>query len=847
MKYIYLFLLAFLFIIPIYSQTKPNPIKFTNTATTISFEWGLNDNNYYTKWIIKRLDDKEINLNFTCIKDSISLKCIYTNTDSTLNQLYGKSIRACINSSSGIENCDSQLGPIHYPTPIFSTPILPLVDGGNLILTGSFLKFISTPNYYEIDSTTKVTFISNTSSLDFNPTNVTLGFPKGCGSKSIILPNGNKIQFNYQNAMISTANLIGECTIELNGSNFCDDQNSTINIKFDGKSIEKNFYSISSSSKLIFNCTQDYSSTGVPILVGSSNTVSIAFPPIIYSYDPFCDLDGDLIIHGKRLLSKNPNSTRTISVENSKCINPTGNTTYLKCSLGPGYDKLLMVTIDGLSSNSIDFYYELPIIYNVTMQNTMVIINGWCFSKISNVNVDNVATAFKGSASQLSFPLDGKYYQKTDITIYNIKYFVPTTITPTLFANVSTAPLVDETVVKLDIYYVDPENLITCNGKSKLTGNEYTNGSFFAIDPICGSITVEVSDSINKITVPITSGPGKIESCYLLSNFSTLCTGQHLSGESLISPHATVLFSGKQIPTTFLNSTSFMFTTLDDFSAGSLYLNFCTISNEGTYNLLPMILSYDASGFSKTGGIVTFSGRYFTNSTNIVISGCGNGTIQCTTNSYSTITCPITINGPYDKKCNASYDGKPIPIGDNKDGSIIISFSNPLPLSTNSLNLEGGSLLIFGDYFYKTNDPLIVSVGNISCNNPIIFDESFIQCNLASNPTTNYSTIFDELQDVNVTLAGKSGVGKIFTYNRYQSLSTTKEPLYNAMYIITAIVIIIGLCVAYLKFIFYYKKNRKDFVSNYNLIKKQCKQQTNNVSRPQLQIPESRVQSYANY
>ncbi|KAN0004518.1 hypothetical protein ACTFIZ_010685 [Dictyostelium cf. discoideum] len=853
MRLVILIIFIYLFIIPIFCQTQPNPKSFLNTDTTITFEWDLNDNNYYTKWIIIRPNDAKLEMPFNCVKGATSLKCIYTNSDSTVNQLYGKNVTACINSLGG--NCDSPLSPLHYPTPILKSPIPEIsVDGGEVIVTGTFLKFVESPNYYEIvGSESKITFIDDLTKQEFNPTNVTLRFPSGCGSnKFILLPNEQKIPFSYKKPNITSSSLISDNIVELIGINFCNDQS----VAFDGKLMASSDVKILSTTKLQFNITQEFSSTGIPIKVGDSE-VKLVFPPIVNSYDPFCGLDGVVVIHGKRLKSNNPNSEITVKVENTNCnvLSSASNSTYLQCHIESGYDKNLIVRIDDIASTPIMFYYEQPIIYKTTIVENIVSIDGFCLSKIKDIQVDgttnnNKTTPLSTSNSIVTFNLDPQYFGETFITISNEKYTASTNVTTKLFAKVSADLNAGDSAILLDVYYNDPQGTLKCNDKSKSTGNgikDYT----FEINPICGTINLTLTDGTNEFVFQVTSKPAKITDCKLLSNGQTQCMGDRFIPDQFNSSVGTVSFAGKNVETTFLNSTSFTFTTLDDMYAGDLYLDSCSLSQKVEYKLEPVILSYDANGFSKTGGVASFIGKYFAfNSNHVKIQNCGNNqTIQCTVTSHTIIDCPISIDGPRDRTCYITRDdNSSIIIGNQKDGSFIISFSEPSPIASTSLGLEGGSLIIFGKNFYNTTDyPLLVSVGNITCNSPILVDESNIHCILSPNSNPNYLTVFDNLQDVNVTLAGRSGIGKIFSYSRNLT-ATTIDNSFNSMYIITAIVILIGLIVAYLQFTYYYKKNRKEFISNYKLIKKQCKkQQQQQYGRPHLQMTETRSQSYANY
>ncbi|KAM9965687.1 hypothetical protein ACTFIR_005859 [Dictyostelium discoideum] len=825
--------------------------SFLNTDTTITFEWDLNDNNYYTKWIIIRPNNAKLEMPFNCVKGETSLKCIYTNSDSTVNQLYGKNVTACINSLGG--NCDTPLSPLHYPTPILKSPIPEIpVDGGEVVITGSFLKFVESPNYYEIvGGENKITFIDDLTKQEFNPTNVTLRFPSSCGlNKSILLPNDQKIPYNYKKSNITSSSLISDNVVELIGTNFCKDQSIT----FDGKLIPLSDVKIFSSTKLQFNIVQEYSSTGTPITIGDG-AVKLVFPPIVNSYDPFCGLDGIVVIHGKRLKSKNPNSEITVKVENTNCnvLSGASNTTYLQCHIESGYDKNLIVRIDNIASQPIMFYYEQPVVYKTSIVESTVNIDGFCLSKITDIQVDgatknNKTKPLSTSDSKVTFNLDPQYYGETFITISNEKYTATTNVTAKLFAKVSVNPNAGDKGILLDIYYNDPQGTLKCNDKSKLTGSEVKDYTF-EIDPICGTINLTLTDGTNEFSFQATSVPASIDTCVLLSNGQTRCVGTKFVPDEFTSPVGNVIFAGKNVKTTFLNSSCFTFTTLDDMYAGDLYLDSCAISKKIEYKLEPVILSYNAKGFSKTGGVASFIGKYFAlNSNHMKIQNCGNNqTSQCTVTSHTIIDCPISIDGPRDKTCYLTKDdNSSIVIGDQKNGSFLISFGEPIPVASTPLGLEGGSLIIFGKNFYNTTDyPLLVSVGNVTCNNPILVDESNIHCTLAPNSNL-LGTIFDNLQDVNVTLAGRSGVGKIFSYSRNLTATTTNDNSFNSMYIITAIVILIALIVAYLQFTYYYKKNRKDFISNYKIIRKQCKKQQQYI-RPHLQMTEKRSQSFANY
>ncbi|KAK5577542.1 hypothetical protein RB653_002485 [Dictyostelium firmibasis] len=871
MKLTISFFLIIFIIFPIYCQTF-SPKDFKNTEKSITFEWDISNPTYYTKWEITKTIGSNVTffMNFTCTNTTTIRSCTYINTGTPpMNDLYGVSAMPCFMNDS-VEICQGSLQLSHYPTPIInsSTPSTIPTDGGTLTLKGAFIIFI-------VDSQ-KTNFalssggVSNYS-YPIDPTNVDLKIPSGCNGDSILWPSGSSTAFKYTDPSItSTPSLSADGnTVIVNGINFCTNKTGNkVSAYLGGILQSQQSIVITSStsfqldvSSLLYTETQDFYMMLGSKKMNNSNT-TLSFSPFLTSINSVpANIGGTIIIKGKRLTSPPGTNPNTYLQFDSTCDITSVNPSYITCDIQPGYIKptnFFIMVSNVMSLNNLTFNYNILAINNYTQNGSTITLFGDCLGNSlnsPNISIGGTVPITGILTSQyetsLSFELLGNY--SVNITLYVRSYditWVLFDISPTLY--VIPGDLISNSggLTHFKYYFIKPNNIkptITINNvvfEGTDSSKDLKDDGSYAYDfdtfpPICGSVQLQYAIGDQVYTSSITSQPSTFGNCtfYPGTNLTT-CTGTNFGG-SFFKNQVHIQLSNDTINPTNLTDTEFSFYTNDNYISGHLLLTSCGVSTDLYYNLDPIYYSNTATGFHNysVSDAVIINGKFFSSSSIASVSCNGSTFSKCDLIDYETISCPVQLIGPYDLQCALNFlNDTNIPV--------YVSFLQPIALSSTSLYLNGGQLVIFGDSFYPQIQN--IQVGSIQCTNYVFIATDAIACNL--QPTTN-KDLLNQLLFVNITIAGKSGGGNVFTYIIPWYLEFEFNSV-NSMIIITTIIIAIAIASVYIQFayLFYKKKNNKREKISLLTSKpiNQRQQLTRQLTQPLFVIPQQTSSSRSN-
>ncbi|KAM9964990.1 hypothetical protein ACTFIW_004788 [Dictyostelium discoideum] len=858
------FLIVFT-IVPIFGQTF-SPKGFRNTENSITFDWDLNDPNYYTKWEITKADGNITEMSFQCTSNATIKSCTYTNNGTPpMNELYGISGMPCF-MDGGSEKCQGILQASHYPTPIINStiPSIP-VDGTSITLVGSFIIFIvgNDSNYFQLSSGGIANF---NSPIHLDPTQMIINIPSGCGQDSIKWPSGSKpLSFNYiePNATHTSLSYDGYSII-VNGTNFCNKTNSILSVylggvlqtdkvKIKSTSIELDVSQVLYSEILYFNVT-----FGSNVQTLSNRTIT--FSPILYNVNSVpAVIGGKITIKGMRLTTPPgiPHNT-ILSFESS--WNVTASTpSYIFCDLQPGYEKPIQLSVQVgniMSSNNISFNYnEISIIGS--KQNTNIItLSGDCFGSDNKTEIVIGGTSTVASyqvnpyETSIIFVIPGNYAGETLVQVksygYTAEYYIPLQ----LYVTPSDAILNSPHATHFKYYFQSLESMnpkITINGEtyvgddnSKELKDDGSSTYIFNNFPgICGVQSLQYEIGNQTYNGTITSLQPSYSNCtYSPETNITLCTGTNFGG-SLFDKQVIIRFLNSTITPINITDTEFTFYTYDNYVSDHLTINSCGDKADLFYTINAVYFSNVAQGFhnNSPNDAVIVKGKFFASSGEVSIE-CENKTFpKCNLIDYKTISCPVQLDGPYDRFCNLTF-------GNNTNIPVYVSFQQPIALASNSLYLDGGELVIFGDCFYDIIDN--IHIGPVQCTDTKFISSNAIACTLP--PTTN-KHLLNQIMFINITIAGKSGGGYAFSYLTPWIQFDSTSPSADSMIIITTIIIAfaIGSIYIHFAFLFHRKKNIKRVLPT-GAAKKvdQRRQLTRQLTQPQFIIPQQTSSSRSN-
>ncbi|KAN0039616.1 hypothetical protein ACTA71_007414 [Dictyostelium dimigraforme] len=137
-----------------------------------------------------------------------------------------------------------------------------------------------------------------------------------------------------------------------------------------------------------------------------------------------------------------------------------------------------------------------------------------------------------------------------------------------------------------------------------------------------------------------------------------------------------------------------------------------------------------------TGGLVTISGDYFSNSSsNSIITF---GTITCSSpailTQYSAMTCTLPAG--------TGQQSVTLQVGDQKSAAYLYSYLNPVITSANNVPNRGGALTIDGTNFGTAAFNVKVTMGSYSCGSiSMVTPQTRITCIMPVSVSANYSLV----------------------------------------------------------------------------------------------------------
>ncbi|KAN0003361.1 hypothetical protein ACTFIZ_009525 [Dictyostelium cf. discoideum] len=778
-------ILISIFIIVINCQLDPIIIKGSNfTKNSITYIFDKNSN-YFSKW-----EFTDVDLPFSCTNNTVIRTCVGSVNETMAKKFKGQVLN-CINGAS---ECNSFLWKDYYPQPIIEGEFKPPTKGGYVTIQGYYLVFGITK--FTILPSTKVPIIGDLESSTIDITNLTLDYKGGCGARTFIWPNNFNYTFNHQKPNISSISST-DTKLIANGSNFCNTIDS-VAISIEGIKIDKSNITLIDHEIFEISYTQPYCKTvSLYIISGGleSNHISIDYKPILNSVNSVSKKYGGLITIAGSRLSPPPsflsNSTIVVKIGTYDCKNVTYLNQQLICTIDPNDNSNgdsvnlpIKLTINSISNdNNLLFSFDQPCITNIiiiqgevkligkffgTNETTQIFINDVQQINLKiNVNDQQTTILFKPNQiikSKINVIVNGLTSNTAEIT--STFYSIQNPISPS----------VNGQIVNITLYNINPSNynsipIITLQSdKSKISGIDLKNSTdyskqhtySFTIPKGCGrneySLSIGNDTNLSEFdyNLPI------VNNCSIGINQMIECVGQYQDFIDLYkNGKIKILFSGAIIvdnipnkPIKFTNSL-ISFPLKPEYGSSELKLEVC---NEFTLpikvDISPTVDYFQTNLiFNATGGSILIIGKNFVKETidhSHLHCITNNLDYNCTFINFSTISCPMNINGPNDKSLEVVFN--------NKHGNISINFYPPL-ISNCTISKSTGLLIITGNEFYKQINN--ISIGDYNCSNISFINSSYITC-LVEQQT---NLIIDKLLFVNVIINGKSGGKELTIYN----------------------------------------------------------------------------------
>ncbi|KAM9972751.1 hypothetical protein ACTFIR_012119 [Dictyostelium discoideum] len=342
--------------------------------------------------------------------------CVFK-SEQPISRLWGSaSSRVCVRHNSiPWEDCNNiPISTKLTPRPIFKFNKIPSTQGEEIIITGSYLRFLyddflsdSKPNvmnYIKVAAPPQPTLFSyavikgNFNDPLFDAGNLTVSFPPGSGSSRLITFNFMyKETFSYAPPIVTMVSYNQKYSdVFIDGYNFYLNAFKVQEIYFDG--VIQNDFIINREHRQIIVSNYKRVESGQMSVYIKVNGVSMEknftycfYPPSITSVNSITYYDGGIVtIKGSFLYSSMP----TIKIGDLFCKNITSNKTEIQCIMGPanqGGTKLpIIITFDGCDSvsNNNTFTYNAPSLNNAILLNgSIVLLNGTNIGRGSNETI----------------------------------------------------------------------------------------------------------------------------------------------------------------------------------------------------------------------------------------------------------------------------------------------------------------------------------------------------------------------------------------------------------------------------------------------------------------------------
>ncbi|KAN0053252.1 hypothetical protein ACTA71_009701 [Dictyostelium dimigraforme] len=212
-------------------------------------------------------------------------------------------------------------------------------------------------------------------------------------------------------------------------------------------------------------------------------------------------------------------------------------------------------------------------------------------------------------------------------------------------------------------------------------------------------------------------------------------------------------------------SNFFLFPLKPEYGSSDISLIVCDdASPRLKVNISPLLKNINKYPiFNSTGG------ELLINSENFIPNTSDNTSIYCFSNqqpyncsfvNYTSITCNIELEGPFDQICQINFNGK-------SNNNITISYLPPMVLKSTMISNSsiGGFITIIGNEFYNEIDD--ISVGKSSCSNITFFNSTTISCFIEPLILNNTNQqLLQQQQYINVSINGKSGGNYFIIYSQ---------------------------------------------------------------------------------
>ncbi|KAM9985181.1 hypothetical protein ACTFIZ_008726 [Dictyostelium cf. discoideum] len=519
--------------------------------------------------------------------------CVF-HSDEPFSRLWGSIYsKICARDvSSPEEDCSYRVsGLIKYPLPYnLKYSKKPRTSGEDIIVTGTYLRFMGGPNLLLSNFNTLKPFVvkGNFSDPSFDCNNITVTFPPGSGKFKIYYDDIalNPFLFSFESPKISsTVSDSLKQLLTINGDNFF--MNKTlVTVSFDGINQTNYIISVNHTQIQVNDINRvDPGPMSINIIV---NGISIeenyihCFPAVITSISSVSNhLGGIVTIKGEKLSSTlNSSLTPSITIGDKQCTFIKSTTTELECQLDPneygGKNLSVDVNFSGCNSTSPDgvsFTYNIPTLSSGSYSNGLVTLIGTNLGTTEesliqlygngindNINIDQFNVSSDEKSLTFKLPLLRCKSFNINLTRSNIAANT-LSISASLSINAINRPMVSNGTLNIEIYYMDCS--VSSSSAQSITVYNSTSQ--------CSIPSLQSSSGYYETTCPTAYGTG------INKQFTFKLNSETVNGEFSYAPPKVDnrTFSGGHINITFHgnnfgNSTSLI----------QVYLNGSDISSE---------------------------------------------------------------------------------------------------------------------------------------------------------------------------------------------------------------------------------------------------------------------------
>ncbi|KAM9992420.1 hypothetical protein ACTFIY_009840 [Dictyostelium cf. discoideum] len=349
--------------------------------------------------------------------------------------------------------------------------------------------------------------------------------------------------------------------------------------------------------------------------------------------------------------------------------------------------------------------------------------------------------------------------------------------------SIPSSPSVNGQIVNFTLFNINPNNfketpIMTFQDNSSIkaidykNSNEYSTHTYsFETPKSCGRIEITISIGDQPTRTEIYYELPKISSCSIVSNQMIKCIGDFTNyldlfknGKIKIQFSNMIIIDNISNNPVIFKSDSFSFPMKPEYISSEIYLIVCDESSQSLkVDITPSLKFVNQSPvFNCTGGELLINGENLNENT------ISNTSVYCFSNkqlyncsflNYTSISCEIKLEGPFDQLCKIKFNSK------DENNNISISYYPPLVLNSTTISNSsiGGIITIFGNEFY--NQIVSITVGKSECLNFTFINSTSISCFVEPlKLNINQTEQQQQQQYVNITINGKTGGNDIIIY-----------------------------------------------------------------------------------